>query len=201
MNIAELFNLQEIWKCIYESAPIIDSKSAIEVGIPNKAANRAFNEVRIYREHSLLCLVCGSNPIIHECSYDAENDCQDFNYGIGEKHDVWCISCDGAEDGAKWLICVECKTYHKLCVCSNYSQMISFGGDFVRKNPSNDRDEVSIYHSDDECGYDLPEESNIKYLSRLIVFPTGYDGGYTHAWSCEYKDCAEYGKMYIYTDQ
>lgn len=198
MNIAELFNMPEFWKCVYESAPIIDEKSAIEVGIPNEAANRAYNEVREIRGFALLCMVCGSQPYVHECD---EDGCWKYDEEVGHEYDTWCIASADLGMSTKWNICSNCQTYHHVCrVCNRYCKLASHGGCFVRKNPKNSKDDIWINNNGSD-EYTMPINSKIKYMSRFIVFPTGTDGGLSHEWKCDNEECAKYGKSNVYSDK
>lgn len=207
MNIEELYNLPDFWKQIYEALPVIDKVTAIEVGIPNKAANIAFNELRSERNQKLTCRVCGLVPTLHVCDED-NDECNNFEENVRGDSDCWCISNEGWYiNKVHWNICLHCETYHNICQgCNRYCKLVSHGGCFVKKNPQKERDDIwvstqSQNDSGEDNEYVLPIESNINYISKSVAFPTGTDGGYVHVWTCDTKDCPEYDIKYAYSDK
>ena len=183
--------LSDFWEQVYLSLPIIDKFSAMEVGIPNRAARRAFDEIRMERNQKLLCRVCGLKPILHVCDED-EDGCDKFD----------CISRDsGYFYDAQWNICPDCKTYHFICMgCNQYCNLTYHGGWFVKKNPKKLKDDIKVV-TPGQTQYKLSDESKLNYISNMVVFPTGPDGGECHEWVCKNKDCPEYNSEFCFSDQ
>jgi hypothetical protein len=195
-----LINLADFWKQLYTISPIIDKGSAIEVAIPNKAAYRAFNEIRMERNQKLLCRVCGSKPILHVCDED-EGECGRFELFVAISTSCWCISNEGYFDGARWNICLNCETYHLNCKsCDKYCKLISHGGWFVKKNPKKLKDDIRIV-TPDRDQYIIPKESKLNYISNMVAFPTGPDGGECHTWVCENENCQDYNLEHCFSDK